>query len=577
MKSSAPCAISGPLFPDSSITNEELSMFRRICCAALLVLLYGATAYAADRPKLIVIVSVDQLCQDYLIRFRDNFSPAGAFHRVFGHGSYYTQCHHRHAFTVTAPGHSVQLTGAYPTTNGIVGNNWFDRSTGKGVYCVEDASVQVIGTTSNDPRSPKNLLVETVGDVLKLQTAGRSKVFGVAIKDRAAILMTGHKADAAFWLENNVWVTSTYYRPDLPPYLRVLNDGQAIERYRGQKWELLLPAEKYHNSGPDKNDWENPPKGWTSAFPHQAAAQGQLSAFDFGEHVLFSPFGNDLTLEAARAVVEGEQLGRDEFPDLLCINFSSNDYVGHAFGPHSLEVEDMTYRTDLQLAEFLNWLDANIGAGNWTFGLTADHGVAPIVEYARQFKLPAVRNPLGKLDEVKARLEARLREQLRVHPTMDKPLVQKVEDNQVYLQHEHPVFVREDTEDKFRLAQRIVRDWLLDRPHVVAAATRDELAGGGEGQLQSQLQRAFHPRRSGDVLYVCAPYCLPGSKGTTHGSPWHYDTHVPCLWLGAGIAPGGTFDRPVSPACFASTVAELAGCNWPSANTEQPLREALAR
>jgi predicted AlkP superfamily pyrophosphatase or phosphodiesterase len=551
------------------------SLFVRTLALGFALLLV-ASAAAADRPKLIVVVSVDQLCQDYLIRFRDNFRPEGAFRRVFDHGSHYTQCHHRHAFTVTAPGHSVQLTGAYPATNGIVGNNWFDRFTGKEAYCVADPGVQVLGTTSTKPMSPKNLLVETVGDVLKLQTAGKSKVFGVAIKDRASILMTGHDADCAFWLENNVWVTSTYYRSDLPGYLRNLNEGQAIERFRGQKWELLLDKDRYHNSGPDENDWENPPKGWTSAFPHQVAAKGELSAFDFGEHVLFSPFGNDLTLEAARAVVEGEKLGQDEYPDLLCINFSSNDYVGHAFGPHSLEVEDMTYRTDLQLAEFLKWLDATVGVGNWTFALTADHGVAPIVEFAKQFRLPAVRNPLGSLSAVKDKLEARLRQQLHV-PTGEKPLVQKVEDNQVYLQHDHPVFVKEDFEDKFRLAQRIVRDWLLDQQHVVAAVARDELATGGQSELNGQLQRAFHPRRSGDVLYVCAPYCVPGGKGTTHGSPWHYDTHVPCLLFGAGVVPGGKFDRPVSPACFASTVAELTGCNWPSANSEQPLREAISK
>jgi predicted AlkP superfamily pyrophosphatase or phosphodiesterase len=545
-------------------------------CVAFVVISSVAVASAADRPKLIVVVSVDQLCQDYLIRFRDNFDAKGGFRRVFDHGSHYTQCHHRHAFTVTAPGHAVQLTGAYPDTSGIVGNDWFDRITGKSAYCVADPSVQVIGTTNGKPMSPKNLLVETVGDVLKLQTAGRSKVFGIAIKDRAAILMTGHNADAAYWLENNVWVTSTYYRSDLPGYLRNLNEGQQIEKYRSQVWSLSLPAEKYHNVGPDENDWENPPEGWTTAFPHKMAGPGELTPYKFAEQVLRSPYGNDLTLEAARAIVEGEKLGQDEFPDLLCINLSPNDYVGHAFGPHSLEVEDMTYRTDHQLGELMEWLDETIGAGQWTLLLTADHGVAPIVQYAKQMRLPAVRNALGNLGAAKNKLEARLRLQLLAGNT-DKPIIQNFEDNQVYLQHDHPVFGG-DRENKFVLAQSIIRDWLLDQQHVVAALTRDELAAGGRGQLNGQLQRAFHPRRSGDVLYVLAPYCVPGGpKGTTHGSPWHYDTHVPCLLVGAGIVSGGHFDRPVSPACFATTVAELVGCNWPAANVEQPLREALAR
>lgn len=554
----------------------------RFCPAAVVHLLLalslslagtGQTLWAAERPKLIVIVSVDQMCQDYLIRFGDNFAADGAFRRIEREGASYSQCNHRHAFTVTAPGHAVQLTGTFPNQHGIIGNNWFDRVTGKDTYCCDDPSVKIVGLATGKPMSPRNLQVETVGDVLKLASGNRSKVFGVAIKDRASILMTGHNANAAYWLDDNMWVTSTYYRPDLPGYLRVLNGQNAIDRFRGKTWELSLAKSKYHNNGPDKNDWENPPKGFTSEFPHKLLAAGEGKPLDFGDQVLFSPFGNDYTLEAAREIIAGEALGKDEFTDLLCINFSSNDYVGHAFGPNSLEVEDITYRTDRQLGEFFRWLDANVGAGNWSFGLSADHGVAPIVEYAKQFRLPAQRSPLGKLDAVKTKLEARLRAQLHVAAS-EKPLVQKVEDTQVYLQHNHPAFTSDDKEDKFQLAQQIVRDWLLDQPGVAAARTRAELTSGGEGLLNSQLQRAFHPRTSGDVLYVLAPYCVPGTKGTTHGSPWHYDTHVPLVLLGCGIKQG-QFSRDVSPACLASTVAELAGVNYPSANVEVPLREAL--
>lgn len=551
--------------------------------ALLLLLVVLATlsaalfpAAAAERPKLVVVVSVDQFCQNYLIRFADNFSDEGLIRRIDRQGARYDQCHHRHAITVTAPGHAVQLTGTYPNVNGIVGNNWFDRFTGKDVYCVADDQVEIIGLSAGKPMSPRNLQVETVGDVLRLASGQRSKVFGVAIKDRAAVLMTGQNASAAFWLEDNLWVTSTYYRNDLPGYLRVLNEQQAIERFRGQTWGLLLPPEKYHNTGPDKNDWENPPKGFTSAFPHKLAGPGQMKPLEFGDHVLFSPFGNELTLEAAREIIIHEELGKDEFPDLLCVNFSSNDYVGHAFGPHSLEVEDITYRTDLQLGEFLRFLDAEVGPGNWTFALSADHGVAPVPEYAVQFKLPAKRSPLGSMGDLKAKLETLLRGRLGV-PTGGPPLVQKAEERQIYLQHDHPVFtrVKEDKEDQFARAQAIVRDWLLDQPYVVAARTRSELAAGGTGKLNEMMHRAWHPRRSGDVLYVLAPYCLSGSKGTTHGSPWHYDTHVPLLLTGCGITPG-RHSRPVSPASLASTVAELLGVNHPSANIEQPLREAIA-
>jgi len=541
-----------------------------LAVAALFVLsLLGGDLLAAERPRLIVVISVDQLCQDYLIRFGDNFAADGFFRRVERKGAGFAQCHHRHAFTVTGPGHAVQLTGAYPNQHGIVGNNWFDRLTGKDVYCCDDPSVELIGLPDAKGVSPRKLLVETTGDVMKLASGNRSKVFGVAIKDRVAMLMTGHNANAAFWLEDNVWTTSTYFRSDLPGYLRVLNQPQCTERFRGQAWELLLAKEKYHNTGPDKNTWENPPKGFDSEFPHKLPGPEKLTSLEFGDLAVRSPIGNEVTLEAARAIVAGEELGKDEVTDLLCINLSSNDFVGHDFGPHSLEVEDMTYRTDRQLGDFLRFLDEQIGTGKWTLALTADHGVAPVVEYAQQFRLPAKRSPLGKTDEVKSKLESLLRQRLSAGST-EKPLVQKVEDYQVFLQQDHPLLAG----DGFFTAQTIVRDWLLEQPYVVAAFTREDLVRSGTGKLFGQVQRTFHPQRSGDVLFVLAPYTVPGTKGTTHGSPWHYDTHVPLLLIGCGIR-AGHFVNEVSPAAIASTVAELAGVDCPSANAESPLREAL--
>jgi len=235
-----------------------------------------------------------------------------------------------------------------------------------------------------------------------------------------------------------------------------------------------------------------------------------------------------------------------------------------------LEVEDITYRTDLQLGEFLRWLDEQVGAGKWSFALTADHGVAPVVEYAVQQRLPAKRSPIGKSDQVKAKLEGHLRARLGTE-AMEKPLVQKVEDYQIFLQHDHPLLV---TAANFVSAQNAARDRLLEQEHVVAAFTRDELVKTGSGKLFQQVQRTFHPRRSGDVLFALAPYTVPGAKGTTHGSPWHYDTHVPLILVGSGIK-NGRFTREVSPACIAATVSELAGVDHPSSTSEPPLRDAL--
>lgn len=554
----------------------------------LVAFVLAAVASAAEPPRLVVVVSVDQFAYDYLARFSDNFSDQGLFRRVAAEGASYLQCHHQHAYTYTAPGHAVQLTGTYPRAHGVIDNEWFDRQLGRVRYCVEDKSVRVLGATSTKGMSPRSLLVDTVGDRLKQATGGKAKVFGVAIKDRASILMTGHKADAAFWLDANQWVTTDYYRPDLPGYLRVLNEGRAIERFHGQRWELLLPLAAYHNVGPDKNDWESPPRGLTSEFPHILAAAGAPPFKDatgqpidpaktFGDQVLASPFGNDYTLEAAREVLRGEALGTDDTPDLLCINLSSNDYVGHAFGPHSHEVEDMTYRTDRQLGEFARFVDQQVGAGRWTFCLTADHAVAPVPAYARKyFNLDAERAPLPK-PRIAKELEERLR--LRLGVAAGGPtLVQSTDEFQVYLRHDHPALAGRLAE-----ARRIAREWVAEQPRVHLAVTLDQLDDLTQHPLLPALRRAAHAERSGDVLWVFDPYVIPGDRvnpandrGTTHGSPWPYDTHVPLLLFGSGIVRG-RFERPVSPACLASTVAGLVGVPAPAGNVESPLHEALGK
>lgn len=557
---------------------------------ALTLLISAAEARADNKPpRLLVVVSVDQFCQDYLIRFQDNF-PTGPgesfFLKVLNEGAWYPNCHHKQAFTVTAPGHAVQLTGTYPGYHGVIENEWFDRATGKVRYCVSDPTVEIIGITGGKPMSPRVLLADTVGDRLKLANAA-AKVFGVAIKDRASILMSGHRANTAFWMEKNQWVTSTYYRTDLPGYLRTLNEGKVIEQFRGKTWDLLLAKEKYHNQQfPDDNVHENPPTGWTAAFPHVLAKPGELTPERFGDHVLFSPFGNEYTLVAARQIIEHEQLGADDVPDLLTINFSSNDYVGHAFGPQSYEVEDMTYRTDRQLAGFVKYLDEQVGPGRWTLALTADHGVAPIPELVAEQPmsgeqaLPAKRNPIGEIKVVKELLEALLRKELKVKELQDpktKNVILDMDSNQVYLNYDHPNL----KSNHLVQARELIREWLAKQPGVAAAATREDLLGGGDHRLLAQMRLSFNSVRSGDVLFCYAPYCIPGVtgtspklKGTTHGSPYHYDTHVPLLLIGSGIVPG-KYEQRISPAFLAPTASRLLGVDSPGACLEEPLTEAL--
>jgi predicted AlkP superfamily pyrophosphatase or phosphodiesterase len=552
-----------------------------------------SSAYAdsptQETPRLMVVVSVDQFCQDYLIRFQNNFSDKpgeSLFRSILAQGAWYSNCHHQHAFTFTAPGHSVQLSGAYPSTSGVIDNDWFDRTSGKTRYCVSDSTVKSVGLPKGKPMSPRVMLVDTVGDRLKLATNGKAKVIGISIKDRAAVLMSGHLADAAYWLEDNLWVTSSYYRKDLPGYLRNMNDGNAIDQFRGKTWELLYPTEKYHNIGNDDSPHENPPKGFTAAFPHELEKVGEGTADSFGDHVLYSPYGNDYTLQTACEIIEFEKLGDDDIPDLLNISFSSNDYVGHAFGPLSYEVEDMTYRTDRQLAEFAKFLDKKVGEGRWTLALTSDHGVAPIPELVAERTgpseqaIPGKRNPLGNLKELRERLEALVRNELKIDAAAEDDeakVIVHLEANQVYLNHDHA----ELNGERSIAAQILIRDWLLKQPLVAAAATREELLGNGQGKLLEQMRLSFHPDRSGDVLFVYTPYAIPGSasasskpKGTTHGSPWHYDTHVPLLLIGHGIKPGH-YDRRVSPAMLAPTVSRLLQVDSPGGCVEEPLQEAL--
>jgi hypothetical protein len=312
----------------------------------------ASNAEAAAKPKLVVVVSVDQLCYEYLERFRDGFADDGFFRRVDREGASFSECHHRHAFTFTGPGHSVLTTGSYPRYTGIVGNGWFDPQLGRDRYCVEDKDVKLVGVpdgVGDGPMSPANLHVETLGDALKRATDGKAKVIGISLKDRAGILMAGRKADAAYWFDDRRWVTSTWYRKELPGYLRAFNESGATDQYAGQTWNLLLPREKYHHYRPDDYPHENDGFGLGRAFPHTLAAATDKQ---FDAQFPCTPFGNDLTLSAARLIIAEEKLGQRDVTDMFCLGLSSNDYLGHQYGPYSLEVEDATYRLDRQLGDF---------------------------------------------------------------------------------------------------------------------------------------------------------------------------------------------------------------------------------
>lgn len=547
----------------------------RFLSLAVALLCLGSQFVAAQaKPRLVVVVSVDQLCYRYLKHYRQGFAEDGFFRTARRDGASFSNCYHRHAFTFTGPGHSVLLSGAYPNRTAIIGNGWFDPIWGRDRYCVEDPDEQLVGLPEGEggaAMSPASLQAETLGDVLKRCTAGKAKVFGVALKDRAGILMAGRRADAAYWFNNRRWVTSTYYRDDLPGYIRTWNESRVAEQYTGATWDLLLPRERYIVGRPDDYEHEGDAYGLGRAFPHTLAAADDPK---YDKQLPVTPIGNQLTLEAALMMIEFEELGVDNVPDLLAVGLSSNDYAGHQYGPYSLEVQDITFRTDQLLGQFVQQLDERVGRGNWTLALTGDHGVAPLPEFLEELGLPPrQRNPLGDagLDEFQQRLEGKLRQALGQPPEGER-YVLAAETNQVNLNRDPAVLAGA----RLRRAREVVKAAVLENSAVHTAYTRDEIlqTRNGSGRMMAHFQKAFHPERSGDVLFVLAPYTIQSSYPTTHGSPWPYDTHVPLLFLGAGVR-AGEYARQCSPAQLGPTLARLLDVEMPMHAVEKPLWEAL--
>lgn len=533
----------------------------------------ASTAALAATPRLVVVVSVDQLSADYRTRFARGLTDDGFFRRVDRAGLTYTNCRHLHAGTFTAPGHSVIMTGAHPHLTGIVNNDWHDRDANRQVYCVEDVDAPLVGAEMAAPTegiSPRRLLVPTVGDTLKLATAGRAKVFGVSLKDRAGVLMAGHAADASYWinLRTGAWVTSRYYRPELHDFVAQLNDSAALDRWAGGEWPLFRDEPAYQDFYPDDSPFEQDMGGLGRAFPHRLPP---LESNRVYYRVLpYTPFGNDAVLELARLLVEREQLGADDVPDILAIGLSSNDYIGHAFGPCSREVQDVAFRTDVQLADLADFLDQHVAGQAWIMFVTADHGVSPIPEHAASLRLHARRNPLGDLKQFRREIDARLRSRLGIADDSVR-IVEAIDPPAIYLDRDRPELAGE----RFALAQNIVRDYLVDHPEVVAAFTRDQLlSGAGDSPILAQFRRSFHAGRSGDVFFALRPYTFHSGDAATHGTTWSYDASVPLMVYGHGLSAVSS-DRRVSPASIAPTIARLLSIPEPPACEVEPLAEVL--
>ena len=483
-----------------------------------------------EQPKLVVGIVVDQMRYDFLYRYYDKYSPDG-FKRLMNEGFNCRNNHYDYAPTVTAAGHAAIFTGSIPAINGMIGNEWFNQKTGKSVYCVEDSSVRTVGSDSKAGyMSPKNLLVSTITDQLKIANNFQSKTIGIALKDRGSILPAGHTANAAYWFDskNGAWITSTFYMNDLPQWVNNFNALKMPQKYMAEGWKTLLPIEQYTESVADDQPYESKLSGEkASTFPHELAAQSGVNLL---EVIRTTPFGNTLTKDFALAAIKNENLGKSLKTDFLTVSFSSPDYVGHAFGPNSIEIEDTYLRLDRDIAEMLTSLDNSLGKGNYLVFLSADHGVADVPGFSQSQRIPAGVYDGGlSMKDIKSALKTAFG---------DGEFIRAEDNSQLYLNEN----VMKEKKISYAQIYEIVRQTLLKRDDVADVVDLHNLANSTLPDYQLKfVKNGLNPRRSGDIMIVLNPSWFAGRKqGTTHGSLYRYDTHVPLLFYGWKVKQGET-------------------------------------
>jgi predicted AlkP superfamily pyrophosphatase or phosphodiesterase len=554
--------------------------------ARTLTVLLLPAALCAGPPRLILQITVDQLRGDLVPRFMERMGDGG-FRYLYDNGVVYQDAHHAHANTETIVGHATLATGAHPSAHGMVANVWFDHGLGRLVYNIEDpryslltAGADVDATTEIDPtqkaakvdgRSPSNILVSTVADEIALLNSRRAKIFGVSVKDRGAVSMAGH-AGKAFWFskQSGEFVTSNYYYDAYPQWVVDWNADKPAMAYAGKSWELLHAKDSYHYGDMDDAPWETDFPGYGRVFPHPF---GSADNKYFTTLLTLSPAGDELTLKFARALIENEEIGQDAITDYLAVSFSSTDYVGHLFGPSSLESEDNLLRLDRTLAKLLAFVDERVGLENTLVVLSADHGAPEVPGYLNELGIEARYIDPEKWDKESG--IAGLKKQFGI----GEELIEEYFHPYLYLNHEA---IRENGLDVAAVQQAVAHE--LNRMEGVAAAIPSTAILSGriaDTRVTRAILNNHNPRRSGDLYLVFEPHCFLNDfdglvVASAHGSPWRYDTHVPILFAGAGLEPESVFRR-VHTVDIAPTLTALLRTKPPSGASGQVLTEVTSQ
>ncbi|MFD0993075.1 alkaline phosphatase PafA [Tenacibaculum geojense] len=519
-----------------------------------------------NKPKLVVGIVVDQMRYDYLTRFEDKYGNGG-FKRLLSNGFSLENAHYNYIPTYTAVGHTSIYTGTTPNNHGIIGNNWYDKYEKQSIYCVNDSKYNTVGNDGDGgKKSPYRMQTTTITDQLKLAQQMQGKTIGIAIKDRSAILPAGHTANAAYWYDGGSkgqWISSTFYQDNLPNWVNEFNNSGRADELLKKPWETLYDINTYSESIADDNNYEETFKGEEKpVFPHDIPAlRGKNNNFSILKAI---PAGNTFTVDFAKAAIKGEQLGKNKTTDFLAVSFSSTDYVGHQFGVDSKEIEDTYLRLDKDLEDFFNFLDKEVGRGNYTLFLTADHAAVQVPSYLQSVKIPAGYFSYKKFNEY---INSITKEYFNADD-----LVENISNFQIFLNKQR----LKELKLSYTEVTKVIASEVINYQGIYKSVTAETLQSAyfDKGLLHA-LQNGYNQKFSGDVLLIPSPATISYSKkGSTHGSAYSYDTHVPIIFYGNGIKKGKS-NKNYSIIDIAPTMCSLLDIEFPNGNTGSVVKEAL--